>query len=1014
VTHPAFDVVKRDVVTEYGAYCTVYRHKKSGAELLSVSVDDDNKVFGITFRTPPEDSTGVPHILEHSVLCGSRKYTTKDPFVFLLQSSLQTFLNAFTYPDRTCYVVASQNTKDFYNLINVYADAVYHPRAIEDPMVHAQEGWHLELEDKNDPLTYKGVVYNEMKGVYSSPDSLLMRESQRTLFPDNTYGVDSGGDPTVIPNLSFEQFADFHAKFYHPGNSRIYFYGDDDVYKRLELIDEYLSEFDASPESKPASEIKWQRKSYDEPHRTTYPYPAGADQPETHMVQTNWLLNDEPMSDTDELALNFLDHLLMGTTSSILRKTLTESGLGDAITGGGLSDELLQATFSVGLKGVQPENVEKVETLIIETLEKAAEEGFTEDAIAATMNTIEFQLREFNTGSFPKGLSFMLGSMSKWIYDNGPTDALKFEKPLAELKAKIAESGSEIFQDMIKDLLLKNTHRSTVEMTPSKTLESEQLKEEQDRLAAIKAGLSEEELEEIIAKTVELKKLQAADDTPEDKATIPRLELEDLDRKVTEYPIAISENENDSGVTVTRHELTSTSGIAYVNFGVDLSRIPLEDVPLLSIFGRLTKEAGAGDYDDVALSRAIGTHTGGINVALLTSPVTPAGADESAVSDGTKMVTKLVIKGKATSDKTDKLFDLYRLILTDAKLDSQKKVIEMLRESRSRLEAGIQGSGHQFANTRMNARYSVAGYLNEKMGGITYLNTVKQLLKQAEEDWPSLLARLEKIRSTILDEKLCRDGMFLDITGDKKVLETIQSSVEDFLSELPGDSDGDKLPDFYREDHPWIAQAKKEMKEMAPIMDEGFVVPTQVSYVGKGGKLYDEGEKVPGSAAVVSRFLRTGYLWDNVRVIGGAYGGFCTFSPSSGYFSYLSYRDPNLAKTLDVYDQAADALMAAADELEKDPDALATAIIGAVGDLDSALSPDQKGWTAFERYLVNESPEFRQQYRDEILNTTPDDFRAFAERLRNMKDPSVAVISSKGGFDDAAKKGKVMALTEVV
>lgn len=515
-------------------------------------------------------------------------------------------------------------------------------------------------------------------------------------------------------------------------------------------------------------------------------------------------------------------------------------------------------------------------------------------------------------------------------------------------------------------------------------------------------------------KTVELKKVQATDDSPEDKATIPRLELEDLRREVNEYPIAVTENENDSGVTVIRHELTSTSGIAYVNFGVDLSSIPLDDVPLLSIFGKLVKEAGAGDYDDVALSRAIGTHTGGINVALVSTPVTPEGADESAVSDGTHLVTKLVLRGKATSDKTDELFDIYKLILTDAKLDSQSKVIEMLKESRSRLEAGIQGSGHQYAQTRMKARYSVPGYLDEKMGGISYLETVKQLLKMAEDDWPSLLARLEKIRETILDEKLCRDGMFLDITGDKKVLETIEPSVHKFLKELPGDSDGGKLPNFYKEEHPWVAQAKKEMEEMAPIMDEGFVVPTQVSYVGKGGKLYEEGEKVPGSAAVISRFLRTGYLWDNVRVIGGAYGGFCTFAPSSGFFSYLSYRDPNLSKTLDVYDAAADAVEAAANELEKDPDALATAIIGAVGDLDSALSPDQKGWTAFERNLVNESPEYRQQYRDEILNTTPDDFRAFAKRLRNMKDPSVAVISSKAAFEDAAKDGKDMTLTEVV
>lgn len=394
----------------------------------------------------------------------------------LLQGSLQTFLNAFTYPDRTCYVVASQNTKDFYNLINVYADAVYYPRAVSDPTVHAQEGWHLELNDKNDPLTYKGVVYNEMKGVYSSPDSLLMRESQRSIFPDNTYGVDSGGDPTVIPDLSFEQFADFHAKFYHPGNSRIYFSGDDDVLNRLEIMDEYLKDFHPSPESKPASEITWQQKTFTDPIKMKFPYPAGADQPETHMIQVNWLLNDSPLSDLDELTLNFLDHLLMGTPSSTLRKALTESGLGDAVTGGGLSDELLQATYSVGMKGVKATNVEAVEKLIFDTLTNVSEEGFTEDAIAASMNTIEFQLREFNTGSFPKGLSFMLGSMSKWLYDMSPTEALKFEKPLAELKAKIAESGSKVFQDMIKEYLLTNTHRSVIEMAPSKTLEEEQLK----------------------------------------------------------------------------------------------------------------------------------------------------------------------------------------------------------------------------------------------------------------------------------------------------------------------------------------------------------------------------------------------------------------------------------------------------------------------------------------------------------------------------------------------------------
>lgn len=1014
VTHPAYDIVAKDVVTEYGAYCTLFRHKKSGAELLSVANDDDNKVFGITFRTPPSDSTGVPHILEHSVLCGSRKYKTKDPFVQLLQGSLQTFLNAFTYPDRTCYVVASQNTKDFYNLINVYADAVYHPRAVSDPMVHAQEGWHLELEDKSEPLTYKGVVYNEMKGVYSSPDSLLMRESQRSLFPDNTYSVDSGGDPTVIPDLSFDDFSKFHAKFYHPANSRIYFSGDDDVEARLEIMDEYLSEFGPSPESKPESEVKWQKKTFASPKWEKHPYPAGADQPETHMAMVNWLMNDKPFTPTEDLIVSVMDHLLMGTTSSILRKTLMESGLGDAITGGGLSDELLQGTYSVGLKGVQPDNVVAVEDLVVETLKKAAEEGFTEDAIASSMNTIEFQMREFNTGSFPRGLSFMLGAMSKWIYDESPTNALKFEAPLAEVKAKIAESGSQVFQDMIKEYLLSNTHRTTIEMVPSKTLEAEQLKEEEDRLAAIKSSLNDNELDDIIEKTVKLKKLQAADDPPEARATIPSLQLSDLKREVTEYPIEITENENGSGVKVVRHELGSTSGIAYVNFGADMSGLSLEDTALLPLFTRVMMETGAGEYSDVALSRRIGTYTGGVSVNVMTSSVTPEGADESAVRDGSNMVTQLMIRGKATSDKADELFSLFKIILTDAKLDSKSKVIEMLKETKSRLESGIQSSGHQFANARIKSRYTVPGYIDEKMSGMTYLETVKNLLKQAEEDWPSLLARLEGIRKTILDENKCRNGMMLDITGDKTVLETIQPDVDAFLKDLPGDSNGEKLPNFYTEEHPWATQAKKEMAENGDAIDEGFVVPTQVSYVGKGGILYESGETVSGSAHVVSRFLRTGYLWDQVRVIGGAYGGFCTFDPKTGFFSFLSYRDPNLAKTIDVYDATGDALIATADELEKDPDALATAIIGSIGDMDGALMPDQKGFAAFTRWIANESPEARQKFRDEILNTTPEDFRAFGQRLKNFKKPTVAVVSSSAAFETAAEAGKEMKLNQVV
>lgn len=1016
VEHPSYDIISKDVVTEYGAYCTMYRHKKTGAELLSVHNDDDNKVFGITFRTPPTDSTGVPHILEHSVLCGSRKYRTKEPFVQLLQGSLQTFLNAFTYPDRTCYVLASQNEKDFKNLINVYTDAVFHPRATSDPAVHAQEGWHLELEDKEQPLTYKGVVYNEMKGVYSSPDSRLYRQSQRSIFPSNTYSVDSGGDPKVIPNLSFEDFKDFHAKFYHPANSRIFFWGDDDVKQRLDLMDEYLCEFGESPDSKPASVIEWQKKIITEPKWETHSYPVGGDQPETNMIMVNWLLNERPFTPTEDLIVGVLDHLLMGNGQSILYKTLMESGLGSAIVGGGLSDELLQATFSVGLKGVQAENAKAVEELVLKTLQKVMEEGFSEEQIASSMNTIEFRLREFNTGSYPKGLSFMLGAMSKWIYDGQPTDALKFEKPLAELKAMIAENGDAVFKEFLKEYLVDNMHRVTVELAPSKTLESEELKEEQDRLAAIKSSLNDEELDDVIKKTLELKALQASEDSPEDRATIPSLELADLKREVTEFPIEVSENENESGVTVIRHELASTSGIAYVNFAVDISGVDYNDIALLPIFTRIMTETGAGEYSDVQLSQRIGTHTGGVGVSLMKTSVSPDSVPTYSIHEGNNMMTKLTIRGKATSEKANELFSIFKLILTEAKIDSKKKVIEMLKETKSRIESSIQGSGHSYANNRMKARYRVDGFLDEKMGGITYLGTINELIKEAEGDWESVLRRLENIRSAILNDATCRNGMILDITGDKAVMDTIKPSVDAFLESLPGNPKGEKLQDFYHTEHPWATKAKEEMASIAPLKDEGFVVPTQVSYVGKGGLLFEQGEKVHGSTAVVSRYLRTGYLWDYVRVMGGAYGGFCTFNPvgGDGIFTFLSYRDPNLDKTIDVYDATADALLKAAEELENDPEALATAIIGTVGDLDGALSPDQKGNKAFNRWVIRQTPEERQQFRDEILNTKASDFRDFAMRLKNMKKPSVAVVSSKAAFESAAKAGKAMELKQVL
>uniref|UniRef100_A0A7S2FA16 Peptidase M16C associated domain-containing protein n=1 Tax=Octactis speculum TaxID=3111310 RepID=A0A7S2FA16_9STRA len=970
LAHPSYDIVRDEMIDEYGVRATMYKHKKSGAEVMSIEAPDENKVFGITFRTPPKDSTGVPHILEHSVLCGSRKYKSKEPFVELLKGSLQTFLNAFTYPDRTCYPVASCNTKDFYNLVNVYLDAVLHPRAVHDELVLRQEGWHYELEDPSAPLTLKGVVYNEMKGVYSSPDSLLGRQSQQVLFPDNTYGVDSGGDPPVIPDLTFDGFKGFHGEFYHPSNSRIFFYGDDAPEKRLELLDEYLKDFDAIV---PDSEIAIQRKlklNTATTTRTVERFPVSESETgKEHMVQINWLLNDEPFTSKEGLTLAVLNHLLLGTSAACLQKALTDSGLGSAVIGGGLSDELSQATFSIGLKGVAPEDASKVEELVFDILKQIVEDGFDQSALDASMNSLEFRLREFNTGSFPKGLSMMLGAMSGWIYDRDPLEPLRFEDALAELKSDLAEN-KPVFTDMMTSLLLENEHRVTVEMVPDTELEARQEEEEASRLADIKSQMTDQEINDVIAETARLREAQATHDSPEDLATIPALSLSDLPTKGIELHNEVS---IEQGVTVLRHDVPS-NGILYADVGLDLSRLPEVDLPYMGLFARCLTETGTDKEDSVSLSRRIGSKTGGLGVSVLREVKIPA---DNVVVAGDDLVQRLFVRGKAVASSSEDLFDIVTDILTGAQLNNQKRVVEMLKESKARQESSLVSAGHSYAAMRLASSGSKLGKINEHTAGVEYLKFIRELLVTAENDWPIVQARLEAIRSTLLH----KPSMLINLSGDAATLKTIEPSLQSFLEGMPTSETSlltTSLPDFSQSGN------------------EGYVVPTQVNYVGKGGRIFDIGEKISGSSSVVARSLRTGYLWDTVRVMGGAYGGMCSFSALRGTFTFLSYRDPNLLGTIKNYDGAGEFLQTS----KLTDEALSQAIIGAVGDMDSPLAPDAKGWEAMRRYLVEETSEQRQDWREEILGTTRSDFVEFGERLDGLKGRSV-VVGSKKALEEA-------------
>ncbi|CAH8261026.1 unnamed protein product [Arabidopsis lyrata] len=960
-----FEKVSEEFISECKSKAILFKHKKTGCEVMSVSNEDENKVFGVVFRTPPKDSTGIPHILEHSVLCGSRKYPLKEPFVELLKGSLHTFLNAFTYPDRTCYPVASTNTKDFYNLVDVYLDAVFFPKCVDDVHTFQQEGWHYELNDPSEDISYKGVVFNEMKGVYSQPDNILGRIAQQALSPENTYGVDSGGDPKDIPKLTFEEFKEFHRQYYHPSNARIWFYGDDDPVHRLRVLSEYLDMFEASP-SPDSSKIKPQ-KLFSKPVRLVEKYPAGrdGDLKKKHMLCVNWLLSEKPLDLQTQLALGFLDHLMLGTPASPLRKILLESGLGEALVSSGLSDELLQPQFSIGLKGVSEDNVQKVEELIMDTLKKLAEEGFDNDAVEASMNTIEFSLRENNTGSFPRGLSLMLQSIAKWIYDMDPFEPLKYTEPLKALKTRIAEEGSKaVFSPLIEKFILNNSHRVTIEMQPDPEKATQEEVEEKNILEKIKAAMTEEDLAELARATEELKLKQETPDPPEALRCVPSLNLGDIPKEPTYVPTEVGDI---NGVKVLRHDLF-TNDIIYAEVVFDIGSLKHELLPLVPLFCQSLLEMGTKDLTFVQLNQLIGRKTGGISVYPLTSSV--RGKDEPC--------SKIIVRGKSMAGRADDLFNLMNCLLQEVQFTDQQRFKQFVSQSRARMENRLRGSGHGIAAARMDAMLNIAGWMSEQMGGLSYLEFLHTLEKKVDEDWEGISSSLEEIRRSLL----ARNGCIVNMTADGKSLTNVEKSVAKFLDLLPEKPSGGLVT--------WDGRL--------PLRNEAIVIPTQVNYVGKAGNIYSTGYELDGSAYVISKHISNTWLWDRVRVSGGAYGGFCDFDSHSGVFSYLSYRDPNLLKTLDIYDGTGDFLRG----LDVDQETLTKAIIGTIGDVDSYQLPDAKGYSSLLRHLLGVTDEERQRKREEILTTSLKDFKDFAEAIDVVRDKGVAVAVASAEDIDAA------------
>ena len=930
----AYELQKEEDLKGIKAKGYLLRHRKSGARVVYIENDDNNKVFSIGFRTPPSDSTGVPHIMEHSVLCGSKNFPAKDPFVELVKGSLNTFLNAMTYPDKTVYPVASCNDKDFQNLMHVYMDAVFYPSIYEHEEIFRQEGWSYQLDSAEDKLKYNGVVYNEMKGAFSSPEGVLDRVILNTLFPDTSYANESGGDPEVIPELTYEQFLDFHRKYYHPSNSYIYLYGDMDAEEKLNWLDqEYLGKYDREPVD---STICFQ-EPFAEIQEKFIPYSIASEESEEDNTYLSY--NKVVGTSLDKelyLAFQILDYALLSAPGAPLKKALTDAGIGKDIMGS-YDNGIYQPIFSVIAKNANAEQKEEFIKVIEDVLKASVKNGIDTKAIEAGINYHEFRYREADFGNYPKGLMYGLQMMDSWLYDD--------EKPFIHIEALDTfeflkkQIGTGYYESLIQNYLLDNPHGAIVIVTPEKGRTARMETELEEKLQEYKASLTAEEIETFVQKTHALEDYQSEPESEENLEKIPVLKREDISREIE--PI-INEELTLAGVPVIFHEI-ETNGIGYVDVLFDMSSVEEEDLPYVGILQSVLGIIDTKHYDYGTLFNEINVNTGGIGTSLeLYNDVT--NIREKAFK------ATFEIKGKALYGKLPVAFDMMREILMESKLDDGKRIREILAMLKSRLLMKFQSSGHVTAVLRAQSYASPAAKLKDMTNGIAFYETVSYLEEHFEEE-------KEKLSEKLIDlsKKLFRgDNMMLSYTAAKEGLEDLEIMVEKLKNSLHTQ---------VSEESRCVIHCEKK--------NEGFKTASKVQYVAKAGNFIDQGVAYTGALQILKVIMSYDYLWQNIRVKGGAYGCMSNFNRiGEGYF--VSYRDPNLKRTLDVYEGVVDYLKNFTVS-ERD---MTKYIIGTMSGIDQPMTPASKGDRSMNLYMNKVSAEMIREERNQILDAGQDDIRA--------------------------------------
>ena len=954
-----YDLIKEEELKGIQSKGYLMRHKKSGARVLLIENDDENKVFSIGFRTPPSDSTGVPHIMEHSVLCGSKNFPAKDPFVELVKGSLNTFLNAMTYPDKTVYPVASCNDKDFQNLMHVYMDAVLYPNIYEHEETFRQEGWSYKLDSADDKLSYNGVVYNEMKGAFSSPEGVLDRVVLNTLFPDTSYANESGGDPEVIPELTYEQFLDFHRTYYHPSNSYIYLYGDMDMEEKLCWLDrEYLCHYEKKVVY---SEIHLQ-EAFLEMKELEMPYSIASDESEDENTYLSY--NKVIGTSLDRelyLAFEILDYALLSAPGAPLKTALTDAGIGQDIMGS-YDNGIYQPIFSVIAKNADADQKDNFIEVIENVLTDIVKNGMDQKALEAGINYHEFRYREADFGNYPKGLMYGLQIMDSWLYDDDkPFIHIEALDTFAFLKKQV---GTRYYEDLIQKYLLDNTHGAIVIVKPEKGRTARMDAELDAKLQEYKASLGDEEIREMVSRTKKLEEYQSEPESEEALERIPVLNREDISREID--PI-FNEEMNLAGVPVVFHEI-ETNGIGYVDVMFDLSGVSAEELPYVGILQSVLGIIDTENYGYGELFNEINMHTGGIGTSL------------ELYNDVTNIREKVFkatfeIKGRALYPKLEKTFEMMGEILTASKLNDTKRIKEILAMTKSRLSMKFQSSGHTTAALRALSYASPSAKFKDMTNGIDFYQKIVDLSEHFEEEKESITATLIN-----LTKKLFRpDNMMISYTASKEGMDGLEKMIAN-LSE--------RLYKEVPEETPCIIHCEKK--------NEGFKTASKVQYVARTGNFIDNGAAYTGALQILKVILSYDYLWQNIRVKGGAYGCMSNFNRiGEGYF--VSYRDPNLKRTIEVYEGIVDYLKNFTVS-ERD---MTKYIIGTISNIDQPMTPATKGERSMNLYMNKVSADMIREERSQILDATQDDIRALYRVVEAvLKADQLCVVGSEDKIEE--------------